>query len=141
MKLRNRILTLLTAVLFLFSFTACNRDKDDGEVGKKDVVELKVWGAQEDQEMLKKMVEEFKKENNTDVEYKITFGVVGEKDTQTKILEDPDAAADVFAFPDDQLRDLVNAGALYEITLEKEQIEVKVLSKAPNLITSCMPTQ
>ena len=125
MKWRTKLLALLTAVVMLFTFTACNRHKDDGEVGKKDVVELKVWGAQEDQEMLKKMVEEFKKENNTDVEYNITFGVVGEKDTQTKILEDPDAAADVFAFPDDQLRDLVNAGALYEITLEKDKIEAE----------------
>lgn len=122
MKNLKRIGALSLCLLLLFSLSACNRSKNDGEVGDKDIVELKVWGAQEDQEMLKKMVEEFKKQNNTDVEYKISFGVVGEKDTQTKILEDPDAAADIFSFPDDQLTDLVNAGALYEITLEKEEI-------------------
>ena len=71
--------------------------------------------------MLKAMVEEFKKEN-PDTNYSITFGVVGEKDTQTKILEDPDAAADVFSFPDDQMGDLIKAGVLYEITLDKAAI-------------------
>ncbi len=112
-------IALLLSVMMLCSFTACKRVTDDV---KKDAVELKVWGAQEDQEMLKAMVEEYKKEH-PETDYRITFGVVGEKDTQTKILEDPDAAADIFAFPDDQLGDLVKAGVLYEITLNKANIE------------------
>lgn len=113
-------LALLLSTMMLCSLTACKRVTDDV---KKDAVELKVWGAQEDQEMLKGMVDEYKKQH-PETDYRITFGVVGEKDTQTKILEDPDAAADVFAFPDDQLGDLVKAGVLYEITLNKANIEL-----------------
>lgn len=113
-------MALFLSVIMLCSLTACKRVTDDE---KKDAVELKVWGAQEDQEMLKGMVDEYKK-LHPETDYRITFGVVGEKDTQTKILEDPDAAADVFSFPDDQLGDLVKAGVLYEITLNKANIEL-----------------
>lgn len=120
MKLFKRMTILLTALLLTVSTAGCNRKTDDGKVDG-DTIELKVWGAQEDQEMLKGMIEEFKKEN-PDKTYNITFGVVGEKDTQTKILEDPDAAADVFSFPDDQMYDLIKAGVLYEITLDKAAI-------------------
>lgn len=118
MKQWKRIGAALLACVMLLCFSACNRENGTIEA---ETVNLKVWGAQEDQEMLKTMVEAFKKQN-TGINYNITFGVVGEKDTQTKIMEDPDAAADVFAFPDDQLGDLVSAGALYEITPNKETI-------------------
>lgn len=112
---RKTVAWFLTAVLAT-SLTACSRNKDDAEV-----IELKVWGAQEDQAMLKTMTENFQKANS-DKTYRFTFGVVGEKDTQTKLMEDPSAAADVFAFPDDQLGDLVKAGVLYEITRNKETV-------------------
>lgn len=118
MKQFRSLLAAITALLLVLSLSACNRE--DGMIDK-ETVNLKVWGAQEDQEMLKTMVENFKKMHPMTT-YNITFGVVGEKDTQTKIMEDPSAAADVFSFPDDQLRDLVGAGVLYEITLNKPAI-------------------
>ncbi len=118
MTMRRRLGAILMAVVLLLSLSACSRE--NGEVAG-DTVNLKVWGAQEDQEMLRTMVEQFKKAN-PNTTYNITFGVVGEKDTQTKLMEDPSAAADVFAFPDDQLGDLVDAGVLYEITLNKSSI-------------------
>ncbi len=121
MKRIIRTASLFVAVAMLLTLVACSRDKGDGDT---TAVSLKVWGAQEDQAMLKTMVENFKKEN-TDQNYDITFGVVGEKDTQTKIMEDPEAAADVFAFPDDQLNDLIKAGVLYEVTLNKEKIKME----------------
>ena len=79
MKLLRKLGALLTACILLLSLTACSRES--GEVSE-GAVSLKVWGAQEDQEMLKVMVENFKKAN-PNTEYTITFGVVGEKDTQT----------------------------------------------------------
>ena len=89
--------------------------------GTKETVALKVWGSQEDQSMLSLMIEEFKAAN-TDKKYDISLGVVGEADAKTKYLEDPAAAADVFAFANDQLYDLVNAGGLYEVTRNKDEI-------------------
>ncbi len=86
-----------------------------------ETVALKVWGSQEDQAMLQEMAESFKAAN-PDKTYDITFGVVGEPDAKTKYLEDPEAAADVFAFANDQLYDLLSADALYEVTLNKDAI-------------------
>jgi arabinogalactan oligomer/maltooligosaccharide transport system substrate-binding protein len=86
-----------------------------------ETVTLKVWGSQDDQVMLQEMVEAFKAAN-PDKEYDVSFGVVGEGDAKTKYLEDPEEAADVFAFANDQLYDLLNADALYEVTINKDAI-------------------
>lgn len=109
-------MTALVAVLLLCVTTmvGCSRNKDDA-------ITLRVWGAQEDQELLKEMIESFKKAN-PDKNYDITLGVVGENDAQKRVLEDPEAAADVFSFPNDQILTFVNAKALYEITRNKDAI-------------------
>jgi arabinogalactan oligomer / maltooligosaccharide transport system substrate-binding protein len=86
-----------------------------------EVVSLKVWGDDLDQALLQQLVEEFKAANPTKT-YQITFGVVGEGEAKTNVLADIEAAADVFAFADDQILDLVKAGALYEITFNKAQV-------------------
>jgi arabinogalactan oligomer/maltooligosaccharide transport system substrate-binding protein len=86
-----------------------------------ETVALKVWGSQDDQAMLAEMVDAYKAAN-PDKAFDITFGVVGEPDAKAKYLEDPAAAADVFAFADDQLPALVSADALYEVTRNKDAI-------------------
>lgn len=95
----------------------------------KETVDLKVWGSQEDQAMLQKMIDEFKVAN-TDAIYNITLGVVGEGDARARFLEDPAAAADVFQFANDQIIDLVNAGALYEVTRNKTAIVAANMSSS-----------
>lgn len=131
MTIGKRITALCLALCMTASLSACSsKDKDkDNSSNTKETVSLKVWGPQEDQEILKEMVESFKKEN-TDKNYDIKLAVVGEKDTKTKILEDPAAAGDVFSFANDQIRDLVNAGALYEITRNKDTIESENLKSS-----------
>ncbi|HAL73657.1 MAG TPA: hypothetical protein DCM45_01030 [Clostridiales bacterium] len=89
--------------------------------GTTATVTLKVWGSQEDQAMLQQMIDAFKAKN-TSKNYVITLGVVSEADARAKVLEDPQAAADVFQFANDQISDLVNAGALYEVTRNKDAI-------------------
>jgi arabinogalactan oligomer/maltooligosaccharide transport system substrate-binding protein len=85
------------------------------------VINLKVWGAQEDQVLLKALVSDFK-DANTDKTWNITFGVVSEGDAKTQVLGDIELAGDIFSFPNDQILDLINAGALYEITRNKAAI-------------------
>ena len=92
-----------------------------GSAALAETVSLRVWGSQEDQAMLQEMTEAFKAVH-PEKTYDITFGVVSEADAKTKYLEDPMAAADVFAFANDQLYDLVSAGALYEVTINKDEI-------------------
>ncbi len=97
---------------------------------EKEKVVLKVWGSQEDQAMLGEMVDAFKAAN-TEKDYEVTFGVVSEADAKAKYLEDPAAAADLFAFANDQLYDFVNAGALYEVT--KNKADIVAANGAPSI--------
>ena len=118
----KKFLALCLSVIMCASLVACGSKDDSGKAsGGNKKVTLKVWGAQEEQELLTKLVEDFKKAN-PDKEYTIELGVVSEADAKTKVLEDTAAAADVFAFSNDQLNDLVKAGALYEITKNKDEI-------------------
>lgn len=118
-------------ILMTLSLVACTAEEPAPEV--KDVT-LKVWGSQEDQEMLTGMIEEFKAAN-PGTNWTIELGVVGEPDARTKYLEDPEAAADVFAFPNDQVMDLVNAGALYEVTINKDAIVAANIQSAVDSAT------
>lgn len=115
---------LLTAALVL-GLAACGNTNtpagDDAGTDEPTTVTLKVWASQDDQDMTKAMIDEFKAAN-PDKTWEITLAVVGEPDAKTKYLEDPAAAADVFAFANDQLRDLVAAGALYKITRNAEDV-------------------
>ena len=104
----KKLLAFALAAMMLFGLAASS-------LAEGETVTLKVWGSQEDQELLGVLVENFKAAN-PDTTWDISLGVVGEPDAKARYLEDPAAAADVFAFSNDQLLDLVNADALYEVT-------------------------
>lgn len=76
-----------------------------------DTITLTVWGAEEDQSLLQELVAGFEAEYS-DYTFDISIGVESESTAKDTVLADVEAAADVFAFADDQLNDLVNAGAL-----------------------------
>lgn len=119
----KKIVLLLLVLAMTFSLTACGK-KDGGSASENTNVSLKVWGSQDDQEFLNERIEAFKAANPK-VTWDIQLGVVGEPDAKTKVLEDVSAAADVFAMPDDQVYDLVKAGALQKVTREADVKYVK----------------
>ena len=110
----KELLAFALAAMMLFGLAASG-------LAEGETVTLKVWGSQEDQELLGVLVENFKAAN-PDTTWDISLGVVGEPDAKARYLEDPAAAADVFAFSNDQLLDLVNADALYEVTRNLDAI-------------------
>ena len=74
-------------------------------------ITLKIWGPNQEQNFLRAKAEEFKTANpNLDIEF--DFAAVGEPELKSVLTLDIAGGADVFAFPDDQLQDLVTAGAL-----------------------------
>lgn len=77
-------------------------------------VTLKVWASEEDQDLTTKLLGEFKAAY-PDVTFDITLGAESESTAKDTVLTDVEAAADVYAFADDQINDLVNAGALQEV--------------------------
>lgn len=77
-------------------------------------VKLTVWASEEDQEFTQGRLEEFKKQY-PDVDFDITLGAESESKAKDDILVDVEAGPDVFAFADDQVLELVAAGALQEV--------------------------
>lgn len=116
----KKLLKALVSAAMVFALTACG-----GGEKAPDKVTLKVWASQEDQTVTQEMIDSFidaQKDKYPNTTFDITLAVVSEADAKTKYLEDPTAAADVFTFANDQLTDLVKAGALAEVTRNKDDI-------------------
>ncbi len=102
------------------SATESEGDASEAEASTADAaasgetITLTVWGAEEDRTLLAELVEGFK-ETYSDYTFDIQIGVESESTAKDTVLTDIEAAADVFAFADDQLVSLVNAGALQSI--------------------------
>lgn len=81
-------------------------EQDDG------IAKLTVWGSADDQAQLKEMIAGFEKEYEGQAQFDITVAKMEEADASGAVLEDMTAAADVFVFRDEYLKELVAAGAL-----------------------------
>lgn len=79
-------------------------------------VELTLWCDETTayQTVMKEIVDQFKSLYSS-VDFNITIGAESVVNCKDDVLADVEAAADVFVFPDDQLLDLVNAGALQSV--------------------------
>lgn len=84
--------------------------------GTDGPVNLNVWCSETEQyqTVMKKLCDDFAAQY-PDIDLNVTVGAVSEADMKDRVLEDVEAAADVFFFPDDQMESLVKAGALNEI--------------------------
>ena len=87
-------------------------------------VTLTMWGAEEDQDLLREISDKFiEKYGNYGGKITINLGSQSESTAKDTVLTDPTAAADVYAFADDQLNELVKAGALQEVQLNADDIK------------------
>jgi len=85
-------------------------------------VTLTLWGGEYDQNMLRSMADAFIALHANEANITINLGVESESTAKDTILTDVQAAADVFAFPDDQLMELYLAGVLQEVLLNTNDI-------------------
>ena len=115
-KFTKITLTFLAFILFAGFLCSCggNQGTNPGGNGDKPKITLTVWGAENDQAMLKEMCAAYA-EANPDKEYKFLFGVQGEGDAADKVLNDVTAGPDVFSFASDQINKLIAGGALARI--------------------------
>ena len=108
------ILCLLCGALCT-TLSACTSGGSNGgnnTTGQK--ITLTVWGAQEDQALLREMCDAYAKAN-PDKTYEFLFGVQGEGDASDKILNDVMAGPDVYSFPGDRINTFYAGGALARI--------------------------
>ena len=125
----KKLLALLLAFVMILSLTACggnggtaetqapaaNNTNTEAADASNETVTLTLWGAEEDQALLAQLVEDFKAAY-PDQTFDIQIGVESESTAKDTVLTDIEAAADVFAFANDQLNDLVSAGALLNLS-------------------------
>ena len=120
MKLSIKIITLLlTLTLLGGALVSCRGGSGDGNQGGGNQgggqkITLTIWGAQEDQALLKEMCDAYAKAN-PDKQYEFRFGVQGEGDAGDKILNDVQAGPDIFSFPGDRINSFYAGGALARI--------------------------
>lgn len=117
----KKVLALGLVGAMAVSMAACGKTSsstDNGGSGNagtsNETVSLRVWGGEEDQNLLKDLVEKFKT-TYPDQKFDIEIGVESESTAKDTVLTDVEAAADVFAFASDQIVDLNNAKALANI--------------------------
>lgn len=117
----KKVLALGLVGAMAISMAACGKTSSSTNNGgsgnsgtSNETVSLRVWGGEEDQNLLKELVEKFKT-TYPDQKFNIEIGVESEATAKDTILTDVEAAADVFAFASDQIVDLNNAKALANI--------------------------
>lgn len=138
MKLK-KFLSLALVGAMTAGLVACgssdNKDGNENGTGgngtsEKGNVTLTVWGAEEDQTMLREMADAFIEAHKDDVNLTIEIGVQSESTAKDTVLKDPEAAADVYSFASDQLLELVNAGALMAIPDEMNRADIEARNVA-----------
>ncbi|MBR1534755.1 MAG: extracellular solute-binding protein, partial [Ruminococcus sp.] len=115
----KKFLALLLAVLMLASIlVACGgggdkktSDGGDASIDIEDGAKLLVWAPDKAIDLTKELCEAFKKEHS-DKNITIDVQVQSESEAATQVLNDKDAAADVFGFASDQFNKLMTANAL-----------------------------
>lgn len=93
------------------------------EQASRPLVTLSVWWSDDgDRELVEEMIEAFQKEHEKEAAFEITVSKESVMNLKGTVLANPEAAADIFMFADDQFDALMNAGALLEITENVEQV-------------------
>ena len=100
--MKKIIALLLACIMIVGLFAGCGK--------KTEQITLTVWSPQEDQadknSFLQQATAKFA-EAHPEWEITWNFGVCGEGDAGTMVTQDPAAAADVYAFANDQLGTLL----------------------------------
>ena len=120
MKPTKRRFHLFPPALFLLaaSLSGCGSDGAPSQAERPPdpgPVELTVWGAEEDEELLRQIFDSFQEKYRGQADFRITYQPQSESHCTDVLMADLENGADVFAFADDQLNTLVAAGALEPI--------------------------
>ena len=89
---------------------------------KTEEVTLSIWCAHDDITLTEQLVKEFKEEYKGKAIFNITISEEEEVSCKETVLANPAAAADLFSFAADQYKELHDANALLEVTLNTDEI-------------------
>ncbi|EOH96332.1 extracellular solute-binding protein [Enterococcus pallens] len=126
-KVGLSIVTVFAALLL----AGCGggNDSSSSQTDSGDV-NLKVWVDPGTGDFYKDVVKEYRESNGIDYPIEVVESDTGK--AQEFVKKDPDAAADVFSMPHDQLGQLVEAGVVYENTKYAEEVKENNTEQAVN---------
>ncbi len=112
--MRKKLWRIFPGILSVIMLTACGRAEETATEKNAGLqkVELVVWGAEEDAELMNQIIQSFQAEYQGQADFQISFEVQGESQCKDVLLGGLEDGADVFTFADDQLNALAAAGAL-----------------------------
>lgn len=112
--MKKAVVILLVSLGVLLGLTACGKQPApaDQSVPVRQTVELTVWGAAEDADLLQELIASFQTHYAAEADFNITYQPQSEANCKDALLGDLEAGADVFTFADDQVAALAAAGAL-----------------------------
>ena len=125
--MKSKIIILILAMAIVGIMCAgCNKstkentsvsleNTQESEENKEQTVSLLVWGAEEDQALLQKIIDSFQKEHTGEAKFDIKITSVSEGTCKDTALSNVEECADVFTFADDQLMALAASGVLKPI--------------------------
>ncbi len=118
--MRKKSILWFPAILLAVFLSGCEDRHPDTPVQTQasETVALTVWGAQEDEELLRQIFDGFLEEYEGQADFSITYMPQSESHCTDALMADLEQGADVFAFADDQLNTLVAAGALEPVENE-----------------------
>lgn len=137
MKLKKVSALLLTAAMTMTMFTGCGSTEETTEAAADtsasagteasseatvEDVTLKVWVPEEEVEITQTMCEAFD-EAHPEYECEFEIAVVGVDETTSALETDPDLAADVFQMPSGAISQLTDAGLIYPITADIDNVK------------------
>ncbi len=112
----KRICGLLLGLLCTSAIMGCGKAEETDPVNTEpSKVELVVWGAQEDAELMNRIIDGFVENYRGQADFEIVFEAQGESQCKNALLGGLEEGADVFTFADDQINALAAAGALNPI--------------------------
>lgn len=114
MKKFSKMLSAFLLLAVTASLWGCSFNDKDKTAGEKKKYTLTIWGAEEDQELLKEMCNAYAKANSQN-EYEFLFGVQGEGNVADSVLNDVQSGPDVYSMASDQLYKLYAGGALARV--------------------------
>ena len=115
--MKTKIFSLFLLVWVLLLATACGAQEPPPASGGSEeagggTVQLTVWGAEEDEALLREIFASFQARYAGQANFQITYQPQSESNCKDVLLGNLEGGADVFAFADDQVAALAAAGGL-----------------------------
>ncbi|MCM1326891.1 MAG: extracellular solute-binding protein [Bacteroidales bacterium] len=123
MKHRFMKTKIFLAACCLTAVSICLAGCSKAQPKQLQTVKLSVWWSDEgDRDLLNQAIEEFKKEYADEAVFEITISTESVLTSRDTILANPQAAADVYMFADDQFEVLRQENVLLEITENADEV-------------------